>query len=285
MQTNSFHKPFGLSLILLLSIALAGCSNPLRRGVDPSVVNRTLWEASDFQYVKIVNSDTPNPANSHPAGISEADMRVILNSLYLSERVLLNRVDSPLFSVGEQQVLSRALTQGLNFAQASEDVNFVTIGSHPGALGTARKTTSGRVFLQNGQLNIIFGLTHQIYYKKDKTTQQEIDRRTTPLLPGFRASPSTKLTGQLALDSGMNFHIDPQTGKERRDWLVIDVATVLAAARNKDQATLDGAISPEMREAIARNSQTVRNLKQDIGNLKELLFDLQAEMDALKAAQ
>lgn len=283
MQTTAFRHLLSLSLILILSMGLAGCSNPFKRSSGTPVANKVLWEATDFQYVKIVNSDTPNPANSHPSGISEKDMRTILSSLYLSEQVLIKRVESPLFSVGEQQVLSRALTQGLNLAQANEDVNFVTIGSHLGALGSARKTTSGRVFLQNGKLNIIFGLTHQVYYKKDKTTQQEIDRRTNPLLPGFRASPSTELTGQIALDSGMNFHIDPQTGKERRDWLVIDIATVLAAARNKEQENLDGAISPEMREEIARNSQTVRNLKQDIGNLKEMLFDLQAEMDALKA--
>ncbi len=285
MQTSSFHKPFGLSLILLLSIVLAGCSSPFKRNVDPSVANRTLWEASDYQYVKVVNSDVPNPANSHPSGITEADMRTILSSLYVSERIALRRRENPIFSVGEQQVLSRALTQGLSLAQAGEDVNFVTIGSHPGALGNSRKTNTGRVFLQNGKLNIIFGIMHEPYSKKDKATNQEIDRRANPLLPGVRATASSKLIGQVALDSGQAFYLDPQTGNERRDWLVIDVATVLATARGKEREAIDGAISPEMREAIAHNSQTVRNLKQDIGNLKELLFDLQAEMDALKAAQ
>jgi hypothetical protein len=286
MQTTTARPFLGLALIAILSIGLTACSNPFKRGGDVAgPASRTLWEASDFQYVKIVNSDAADTINSHPTAIAETDMRTLLSSLYLSDRVLLKRVETPLFSIGEQQVLSRALSQGLNLAQPNEDVNFVTIGSHPGALGTARKTTSGRVFLQNGKLNIIFGLTHQVYYKKDKTTQQEIDRRTNPLLPGFRTSPSTELTGQLALDSGQAFYIDPRTGQERRDWLVLDIATVLATARGKAQDQLDGAISPEMREAIARNSQTVRNLKQDIGNLKEILFDLQAEIDALKAGR
>ncbi len=285
MQTTAFRPLFSLALIMLLSISLAGCGNPFKRGGDASVVSRTLWESSEFQYVKIVNSDIPNAANSHPAGVSEADMRTLLSSLYVTERVLLKRVDNPIFSIGEQQVLSNALSRGLSLANAGEDVNFVTIGSHPSSLGNARKTNTGRVFIQNGKLNIIFGILHETYYKRDKATQQEIDRRTNPLAPGWRTDPTAKISGQIALDSGLNFYQDPRTGKERRDWLVIDIATVLATARNKELDAADGALSPEMREAIARNSQTVRNLKQDIGNLKEMLFDLQAEMDALKAGR
>lgn len=285
MQTRSL---LSLSLILMLSIGLAGCSNPLKRSSKPAsaaVVNGVLWEASDYQYVKVVKSDIANPANSHPAGVSQADMRTILSSLYVSERIVLKRVENPLFSIGEQQVLSEALSRGLGFAKAGEDVNFVTIGSHPSSLGSSRKTNSGRVFIQNGKLNMIFGIVHETYTKKDKATQQEIDRRTNPLLPGFRTAVSSKMNGKIALDTGLNFHIDPRTGKERNDWLVIDIPVVLAAMRSKEQDAANGNLSPEMREAIARNSQTVRNLKQDVGNLKEMVFDLQAELDALKAGR
>jgi hypothetical protein len=134
--------------------------------------------------------------------------------------------------------------------------------------------------MSGGRLNIIFGLIHELYREKDLATGQEIDRRINPLVPGKRKSDSNLAT-RVALDSGQSFYLDPETGKERSDWLVIDIATVLATAKERKSGD-DGTISPELLEDIVRNKQENGNLRQDVGNMKEILFDMSGEIDRLK---
>lgn len=267
-------------ILLLSAFLLSGCASPFKRG-EALTTSNTLWETNDFQYVKVVQRVDNIAGNQHPNAISPADMRTILNALYASERVGLKRQQNPLFTIGEQQILSNTLSKALSQAQPNEDVAFVSIGTHPSLLGKEPKSTSGRMFIEGGKLNIIFGLLHDPYSKRSKETGQEIDRRSNPLLPGSRGKVSNTAE-RLALDSGQALFIDPATGKERRDWLVIDIPTLLASTQSQASALANGSLSPEIRESIARNSQTVSNLKQDVAELKEIVFELQSEVRALR---
>jgi len=130
-------------------------------------------------------------------------------------------------------------------------------------------------------LNIIFGLTHELYREKDLATGQDVDRRINPLLPGKRKTDSD-LSTRVALDSGQSFYLDPETGKERSDWLVIDIATVLATAKERKTGENDGTVNPELLEDVARSKQETGNLRQDVGNMKEILFDMSGEIERLK---
>jgi hypothetical protein len=279
-----------LSGIIAVSIALtgglAGCGmlSANKPATDADILmgqeGRTLWE-TNLQYVKIVNRDVSSGlSNEHPASISSDELRTVLGAVYVNERSGFTSSENPLFSASELQILSTAISSGLSQAALNEDVNFVSIGSFKGLIAQERKTNTGRVFMSDGRLNIIFGLIHDLYREKDLATGQEIDRRINPLVPGTRKSDSDLAT-RVALDSGQSFYLDPETGKERSDWLVIDIATVLATAKERKTGT-DDTVSPELLRDIARNKQENGNLRQDVGNMKEILFDMSGEIDRLK---
>lgn len=275
-----------IAVSLALTGGLTGCGmlSVDKAETDAEILmgqeGRTIWE-SNLQYVKIVNRDQLGGiASEHPAAISSDELRTVLASLYVNERVGLTKSENALFSPTELQILSTALASGLSQAAPNEDVNFVSIGSHKGLIAKERKTNTGRVFISGGRLNIIFGLVHELYREKDLATGQEIDRRINPLLPGKRNSVSN-ISAPVALDSGQSFYLDPETGKERTDWVVIDIATVLATAQERKTGD-DGSVSPELLEDVARSKQETGNLRQDVGNMKEILFEMSDEIDRLK---
>lgn len=276
-----------IAVSLALTTGLTACGGGLfERDKAPTEADillgqegRTLWETG-LQYAKIVDRDVAGLANEHPEAISTDDMRTVLASLYVNERIGLKKQENPVFSAGELQILSAALSSGLSQADTNEDITFVSIGSHPSALASERKTTTGRVFISGGRLNIIFGKIHEVYREKDPITNQEIDRRLHPLLPGGRGFESDVAT-PVALDKGQSFYLDPETGKERTDWLVVDIATVLATAKERKDAD-KGDISPELIEDIVKTKQETGNLNDDVSNMKEILFDMSGEIERLK---
>jgi len=240
---------------------------------------RTLWEAG-LQYVKIVDRDKPGIANEHPESITSDQLRTVLSSLYVSQKSLFGEKQLPVFSPAELQVLSATIPNGLSQVGPEEDITFVGIGLQKGAITKERKTNTGRVFMSGGRLNIIFGLIHEIYRDKDPISGQPIDRRLHPLLPGSRKFDSNPSTG-IALDEGQSHYVDPETGEERLDWIIIDIATVLAIAKERGSGD-DGRVSPELLEDVARSKQETGNLREDVGNLKGILFDMSDEIDRLK---
>lgn len=274
-----------IALSMAMAVGLSACGNPFSKkssnnddDVVMSQAGPVLWESS-LQYVRVVERDQPG-TNQHPLPINADDMRDILSSLYVNQRVLLRTQQVPLFSPGELQILSSTLAQGLSRAQPNEDITFVTLGVHAGAIAAERKTNSGRVFIdENGRLNIIFGLVHDEYRDTDQYTGQRIDRRVNPLLPGNRRADSQPST-RVALDNGQSYH--EENGSERSDWLVIDIPTVLATVAERKGQETAGALTPEMREEIARTKRQTDNLTDDVANIKEILFEMSDELEQLK---
>ena len=273
-----------IAVAATLTMGLSGCGggSPAKpqSGVPISESGDTLFEA-DLQYVKLVNKDMAGVANDHPFAISADNMRTVLESIYVTETVLFNERQSPLFSASELQILSNGLASGLSRANPNQDLTFVTLGVHQGALAKSRQVNSGRVFMSGGRLNIIFGLVHEEYRDKDQYTGQAIDRRVNPLLPGTRrvdAKPAVRP----ALDNGMAYYIDPKTGNERSDWIVIDIPTMMATAAERSATEQEGYLSPELREDIARNKQETKNLREDMSNIKEVLFEMSDKLDKMQ---
>lgn len=272
-----------LSMTMMLGLSACGGSSGKSGEQDVIVTSegKILFE-SDLQYVKVVKRDMTGAANQHPYPIAEEDLRAILSSLYVNQRVLLREEQIPLYSPGELQILSSGLARGLSIAETGEDLTYVTLGVHQGAIARERKTNTGRVFIDGqGRLNIIFGKVHEDYRDKDQYTGQEIDRRVNPLSPGTRRVDS-KPGKQVALDNGQSYYVDPASGEERSDWLVIDIPTVLATARERAGDAAEGTLSPELREDIARNKRDNQILRDDMANIKEILFEMSAEIEALR---
>jgi len=284
------RKMVKLGSILAVSMVLAGgltaCGGFTRdkaKTADEIVLGqegRVLWE-SKLQYAKIVDRDIAGVANEHPVAISGDELRTVMSALYVVQKSIISKnKEVPLFSIAELQILSTAIANGLSQVQPDEDINFVSIGAHKGLMAKESKTTTGRVFMSGGRLNIVFGLIHEEFRDKDIATGQEIDRRIHPLLPGTRKSEAS-LKARIALDSGQSFYIDPESGKERSDWLVLDIATVLAEAAKKKTGN-NSSVTPELLENIARNKQDAGNLREDVGGMKEMLFEMSDEIERLK---
>jgi hypothetical protein len=272
-----------LSMTMMLGLSACGGSSNKAEVREVIVTDdaKILYETG-LQYVKVIQRDVAGVANQHPFQIAEDDMRTVLSSLYVSDRVLFQDRQTPLFALGELQVLSSGLSRGLAIAESGEDLTYVTIDMHPGAISRESKTNSGRVFIDSqGRLNIIFGIVQELYRERDPITRQEIDRRLNPLLPGTRKFDSQPEV-QVALDNGQSYYVDPETGEERRDWLVIDIPTVLATARERAGDAAEGMVSPELREDIARNKRDNQILRGDMTNIKEILFEMSAEIEALR---
>lgn len=242
---------------------------------------RTMWEAQrGLQYVKIVDRDIAGPANEHPTVITAEELRTVLGSLYVNKRVGLTKKDLPVFSLAELQILGTAVANGLSQAQQNEDINFVVNGKHRGLISKETRTNTGRIFISNGRLNIIFGLIHEEFRTKDKQTAQEIDRRLHPLTPGKRKADSKPST-RVAVDKGQAYYVDPKTDKERTDWLILDIATILKEAKNRKSGN-DGTVSPELLEDVARSKQDTGNLRDDVSSIKEVLFEMSDDIERLK---
>lgn len=271
-----------VAVAVALSLGLSGCGNPLSKDneVELNAEGKTVFEAG-LQYVKIVDRDVAGVSNGHPFSISSDNMRTVLESIYVTEKVLFNDRQSPLFSAYELQVLSTALPNALSRAESNEDVTFVMNGVHKGTLAKEKQTNSARVFMSGGRLNVIFGLLHEEYREKDAYTGQDIDRRVNPLRPGTRRVDSEPAV-RVALDNGQSYYIDPETGEERTDWVVIDIPTVLATAAERDASGEDGLLSPEVKENIARNTQETNNLRDDMANIKEVLFEMSDKLDKMQ---
>lgn len=277
-----------LAMSTLLAVGLTGCGGmftadgpeteaEILQGQD----GRILWEAqAHLQYVEIVSRDMAGVANEHPTVITVDELRTVLGSIYVNERIGITKKEMPLFSIGELQILSAALANGFTQAQDSEDINFVLNGKHRGLITAETKTNTGRVFISNGRLNIIFGLIHEEFRTHTKSTGQPIDRRLHPLNPGKRSFDS-KPGVRVAIDKGQAYYIDSKTGKERTDWIVIDIATVLAEAKNR-KSDDDGTVSPELLEDVARSKQETGNLRNDVSSIKEILFEMSDEIERLK---
>ena len=99
-------------------------------------------------------------------------------------------------------------------------------------------------------------------------------------MPGSRKFEAA-MPVRVALDSGQSLYNDPESGKERADWLVIDIATVLATAKERDTGET-GAVTPELLEDVAHNKQNARNLRNDVSGMKEIIFEMSDEIERLK---
>lgn len=280
MRSDDRHRSSWLRLLffpfLILWLAACGGSPATKERVEGGEKGRVLWEAGE-QYVRL-DSNAKAVANQHPAAVTAEEMRTILESILVPERRFISKQLNPVFSPGEVQVLSVALSQGLALAQPNQDITFVTIGSHQGTFAKVRKANTGRVFFKNDKLHIIFGMLHHEVRDQDRQTGAQVDRRLNPFVVGSRRF-ETKLSSTVALEEGQAFYLDPESGEEREDWLVLDIPSVLA--KSGDDA-VEGQVDSALREEIARSKQETENLKEDLANVKEVLFELKEDLLELR---
>ena len=174
---------------------------------------KVLWHSRD-QFVAIERQDDAGektPANDHPAQLSAEQLRSMLASPQIADGSAKGPL--PVFNEPEREVLVEFIREGLNLAGPGEDVTFAVTGQFRTLLGlvSESKVTTGRVYFQGGELNIIFGMVHRDFRENE-------DRRLAPFVPGSRNRPA-ELAGKItSLPGGHPFTM------KRADWLAFSPA-------------------------------------------------------------
>jgi Short C-terminal domain len=252
--------------ITLVCAAVAWSATEAPRG---AVV---LWSGDD-QWVKIEQQDDPAAVpNDHPAQLGTEAITNALGALQvrLVDPDTGTESHRPVFTRDELGNLTPQVASGLAKAGPRQDVTFSTIGSHafaPGGLLKDLGVNAGRVFYEDGRLNVIFGELQSNYRKKNVYGQRSED--FTPRRQGSR-SKATQQKLILAARPGLEFH-STNDGDTRNDWVVIDTAVarseVLAApAPVPDASTAPAAAA----ESASKTGASDADLEQRLRKLKEL---------------
>jgi len=202
---------------------LGGCSH--FGGTDV----RPIWKERD-QFVALERQDSKSGAkpvsNSHPASVSIARLSSILEAIEL--RMPGQKQPQPLLNETGIRILSENISQALATAAPADDVTFAYVGLYPVqslmSIVKADMVTTGRLFVKDGQVNIIFGLLHK------PVNERTEDRRLNPFTPGSREFVLPQ-EAQLVMKPGMeSFTL------KRPDWAVFPLAAPTYASAPEPSA-------------------------------------------------
>lgn len=222
MNNAACPRRFNISAVLVLLLMLPALA--FARG--------TIWEQGD-EFVRLSKQDDRDaPPNQHPAAYAASDLLPALQSLQMSDR---KTGAHPVFGVEEVENLAQHLSVALAEAKPNQDVVFRTLARYSlwgSDFAKRRAINTGRVFVQDGRVNIIFGEVQAADRKRVFYGTRE-DWRELHLGAREEMSP-LKVT---LLAEGPASYGNYQ-GIRRPDWLVIDtnlqagtqVSTVPAAA-------------------------------------------------------
>jgi len=208
---------------MLAAVGVTGCSyipfmHADKGGQKEEKAVRTLWTSGE-QYVAIEKQDrqagVTMKANEHLTEISVERIRIALESIDFRAQDKDKSIS--LFNEPELKILPEYIAEGLALAGPDEDVTFVIIGNYVESMGVLKKrmVTTGRLFCQDGQINIIFGDVHRILTEVMGIPE---DRRLNPFLPGSRGGSVGKVEGMLLPKQGGEIF-----AKTRSDWIVFPV--------------------------------------------------------------
>jgi len=249
-----------------------------------------LWSGDD-QWVKIEPQDDPAAVpNDHPAQLGVDAITNALGALQvrLVDSDTGTEAHRAVFTPDELGNLTAYVAAGLAKAGPRQDVTFSTIeGRSLAAGGLIRKpgVNAGRVFYNDGRLNVIFGELQSGYRKKNVYGQRSED--FTPRRQGSRSEVAEQ-KWDLAAGPGLQFHAT-RDGEIRHDWMVIDTAVarsaVLAAPKPNDasarQATTAAPVAAARvpnastapaaaAESVPKTGKSNADLEQRLRKLKEL---------------
>ena len=250
--------------LLLVAVCLAGCLAgyvTVTAGIAEAGQGRTIWKSRE-QFVDVVPREregSGSAVNEHPASVYPLELRRFLSSVALSRE----GDETPLFSEAELKVLESAGVKGLRQAGPDEDVTFAVFGYHTALQGFLKETkvTTGRMFYQDGKLNLILGIVQ-------REVMDNEDRRLNPFVPGSRLKQAD-LAGRITAAAGTT---------KRSDWLVFspysDAPPVVEGAQSRpepDAPVVVPAVPPqETPKRVDRPANQPRSLEERLILLNDL---------------
>ncbi len=201
---------------LIVGVLGAGCAGPGAAGPDAAAA-MTVWSSLD-QYVRVEpRDDAGDPSavpNEHPAEVSRGDLGSFLEAA-LARRGPSEEATAAL-APDQLEVLAREVPEAFRRAGPGQDVTFAVLGVKRVVVGIGKGPTlaTGRMFVQGGSLNLIFG-----------DVQKRVDlysgRPVEPFVPGSRQPRSAR-------DQGFVLETSPEASRAitlvRSDWVRADLA-------------------------------------------------------------
>lgn len=223
-----------------------------------------LWSSND-QWVKIEpQDDAAAPPNDHPAQVTSEAVSNALAALRIrsTDEDAAAETQRPVFTAEELRNIAPRIATGLAQAGPRQDVTFSTIGSHPRSSGGLVKdpgVNAGRVFYDDGKINVIFGELQSGYRKRLVYGQHTED--FTPRQEGSRAKAAEN---DWALTARPGIELHSNAGAVRNDWAEIDAAAVASGTAAVSQAPT--ATTPP----AATAAKSSADIEQRLKTLKEL---------------
>lgn len=244
-----------------------------------------VFEAGQ-QYVKLVKREKGAAgSNAHPVQISPQQLRTVLEGIKVRKDTgLIAELNEEVavFAASEIATLSATISRGLEQAKPDEDLIFVVIGMHEGLISKEQLGISGRVFYEDGKLNLIFGEFKPLSGVSEQKARNlaagcgdcPIDERIDPFKIASRTD-SGKLDDPVAITEGLEFKTFD--GKLRPDWLILDVNKMVAAAE-RIKNKLPPALQKERERAQAEAAKANLERRQ----MREEMARMRKEMDQMR---
>jgi hypothetical protein len=216
-----------------------------------------VWGDGPDQFVKVDDQDRfagykRPPNNEHPANLDPQELAVVLASVRYGSTV--SGQSTPLFAADIVPQLAVAIADGLARARKREDVIFSVLNQ--GTVARERLITTGRVFVEGGNLQIIFGLVMQPPGRKEPK-------------PGRRKEP---VDDSLTLAGGPGISFRPGPRDPRPDWMIINVPEVLAAYQGPQVPVAAGAAGTAAYQPAADEAAAValekRRMREEMARMR-----------------
>ncbi len=225
---------------------------------------RPWGEGKDYAQLEAVSA-----VNQHPVNFSAEQLTKLLGQFYKRAG---NKEPAPYFSQDDIGRMAPELIRLFAKSKPNEDVDFGTSFNDSGLFLIPRKLNAGRLFVENGQLNLIIGMCAA----EQDITYQPLYGKYRELNHGSRTKPVDKLGCELLAGNNME-RVDNRT-----DWVRLNINAALTTnalpVRPPSSKALPlGAPAssvPETTSAPAQSLSTPTNPSEPANNAEGRLIQL-----------
>jgi hypothetical protein len=275
IRTSTRMRFLRFLLLVFLSAAVGGGCSAFNSGGVAAGSGSEVWKLGD-QFVRLAPQDgeAPTLPNDQPAALTPEELRHMLGALEV--KFPDKKEDVPVFSELELKILGKAISTGLAEAGPHQDVTFAIVGMHPGSFTLERRLTTGRVFVRNGKLNLIFGNLQSVF-------DENQDRRLHPFQVGSRHS-TTPPPWRIKKMPGVAYFVQGKT--PRPNWLLLDPSRkewpVAELGNQKKVSSALKAAEDTRAETEALKAQQKKLQEEVLGIQKDLAEGRKAEAAPMK---
>lgn len=172
-----------------------------------------IWNGDPFGFVTTVKAPPKaSPPSQAPERLDAAQLQGALSKLQVRHGD--DRKPEPVFVGNELKTLTPQLGKALKVLQPGQDVVFAVTGrTHPNNAFEELRVVTGRMFFNNGDLNVIFGLMHGEFQGEFRATGM-----LKAFNPGYRDRRES--SGWELVPQG-NVKV---ASSQRSDWVVLSPA-------------------------------------------------------------